>query len=213
MSILTQLQSLHKLQPDGYIGFNTLNMLGSVLGLDTNKQKSMIIGQLSHESLGFTVGRENLNYSEECLMENFAKYFLPGEIKRYAMYAQGIANRIYANRMGNGSEASGDGFKYRGGGSIQLTGRDNYIKYFKSVGLPANSDPAVIEKLPHYIGCAKWFIENNNLKQLCDEFSIESVRRLGNAINRGDANKVGKPMGHQERVMLTMRYARLLKVI
>ena len=97
--------------------------------INTPQRISDFLGQCGHETGGFTRLEENLNYSAQGLRATFGKYFSPSQANEYARAPDRIANRAYANRMGNGNEASGDGWKYRGRGLIQLTGYDNYLAY------------------------------------------------------------------------------------
>ena len=101
--------------------------------IDTSLKLAHFLAQVGHESGGFKVVTENLNYSAQGLQNIFGKYF-PGNLEEsYARQPQKIANRVYASRMGNGDEASGDGYKFRGRGYIQLTGRNNYVEFSKAI--------------------------------------------------------------------------------
>lgn len=108
-----------------------------------------VIAQLGHESAGFTRLEENLNYSADRLLEVFKKYFTPALAVQYARKPMAIADRVYANRMGNGPEASGDGWTFRGSGLIQLTGKTNHLTAASALGISLHrfadlvrSDPA-----------------------------------------------------------------------
>lgn len=108
-----------------------------------NNEKAMFIAQCDHETGGFTKFSEGLNYSAERLNVVFPKYFKNANVSAegYHRQPQKIANRVYANRMGNGDEASGDGYKYRGRGLIQLTGKNNYAMASKRTGLDLLDNP------------------------------------------------------------------------
>jgi putative chitinase len=97
--------------------------------ISTERRIADFLGQCGHETNGFTVLVENLNYGKAGLLSTFGKYFTPMQADDYARDPERIANHAYANRMGNGNEASGDGWRYRGRGFIQLTGYDNYLAY------------------------------------------------------------------------------------
>jgi putative chitinase len=113
--------------------------------------------------------QENLNYSSSGLMKTFKKYF-PDETvaSQYAKQPEKIANRVYANRMGNGNEASGDGYKYRGRGLIQLTGKDNYTRFAESIETPVEEIPEFLGTFEGAVQSACWFWETNNLNQFAD---------------------------------------------
>ena len=119
-----------------------INPILSKYKLDTPLVVAHFLSQLAHESGGFNRLEENLMYSSEGLMKTFSKYFPNKELAdKYARKKELIANRVYANRMENGDEASGDGWKYRGRGYIQLTGRYNYELYGKKIGIDLVTNP------------------------------------------------------------------------
>ena len=144
------------------------------------------LAQCAHESGNFTLVRENLNYSSQGLLGIFKKYFPTKELAdAYARQPEKIANRVYANRMGNGDEASGDGFKFRGRGYIQLTGKVNYEAFGKFIGedLVANPD-LVATKYP--LTSAGFFFNNNKLWAICDKGdSIDVVKEITKRVNGG----------------------------
>ena len=133
------------------------------------------LSQCAHESGNFTAVRENMNYSAKGLMSIFKKYF-PTEAlaKQYERQPEKIGNKVYANRMGNGDEASGDGYKFRGRGFIQLTGKDNYKAFAAYVGedLIANPD-LVATKYP--LMSAAFFFDKNKLWDICDKGDSKDV--------------------------------------
>jgi len=123
---LVNLQKKIGVTPDGKWGPGTLKAAAAYYKLSPARA-AHFFGQTAHETGGFAKFTENLNYSAQGLMGVFKKYFPdPATAKRYERNPQAIANKVYANRMGNGPEASGDGWKYRGRGALQLTGRTNY---------------------------------------------------------------------------------------
>lgn len=142
---------------------------------------SHFLAQCSHESNGFSALSENLNYSAEGLRKIFPKYF-PDivEATKYARNPQKIANKVYANRMGNGTEASGDGYKYRGRGVIQLTGRTNYTlastAIFGNKTLVDNPDLVSTDK-EVALKTALWFWNTNNINALADKNDIVAVTK------------------------------------
>ena len=151
------------------------------------------ISQCQHESADFTALSENLNYSAKGLAGTFRKYF-PSEAEAtpYARKPEKIANRVYANRMGNGADASGDGFKFRGRGLVQLTGRANYTQCSKDVFgddcLVQNPD-LVCE--PEYaVLSACWFWHKNRLNDICDKGDVVLLSKRINGGTLGLADRI-----------------------
>lgn len=152
--------------------------------INTVNRAAGFIAQCGHESAGFTVLKENLNYSAEGLAKTFKKYFPTVESARpYARNPERIANRVYANRMGNGPESSGDGYKFRGRGAIQLTGRNNYTQYARDLNLSINEVIADLETLDGAIESACWFWKNNGLNAICDR---DDIVKMTLVVNGGD---------------------------
>lgn len=133
------------------------------------KRAAAFIAQIAHESGGFNAVVENLNYSAKGLMGTFKKYF-PDEAtaKAYERQPERIANKVYANRMKNGPESSGDGWKFRGRGLIQLTGRDNYTRFSEGLGISLEETVAYLETPEGAVSSAGWFWDNNSLNAFCD---------------------------------------------
>lgn len=155
-------------------------------GVNTPLRLSHFLAQCGHESGGFRVTQENLNYSAKGLQGIFKKYF-PSEALAldYAKKPQKIANRVYGGRMGNGNEASGDGFKFRGRGYIQLTGRDNYKAFDDAVEDVILENPDLVAtKYP--LASAAWFWNKNKLNQLADKGAApEVVTMITKRVNGG----------------------------
>jgi putative chitinase len=155
-------------------------------GVNTPLRLSHFLAQCGHESGGFRVTQENLNYSAKGLQGIFKKYF-PSEALAldYAKKPQKIANRVYGGRMGNGNEASGDGFKFRGRGYIQLTGRDNYKAFDDAVEDAILENPDLVAtKYP--LASAAWFWNRNKLNQLADKGAApEVVTMITKRVNGG----------------------------
>ena len=158
------------------------NLMDNILpaeGIDTKERVNAFLAQCGHESGGFTNFAENLNYSAKGLRRVFGKYFptdaLAAEFERKP---EKIANKVYANRMGNSTEASGDGFKYRGRGFIQLTGKDNYINFSKDTGIDivSNPDEAFKDK-SILLKTAIWFWNKRNLNALADKKDILGITK------------------------------------
>jgi len=143
------------------------------------------LSQAAHESANFTATKENLNYSAEGLKKTFGKYF-PGNLNEsYAHNPEKIADRVYGNRMGNGDEASGDGYKYSGRGYLQITGEVNYAAFDKFVSEDILASPGLVAtKYP--LMSAAFFFNNNKLWTICDKGSTPAViLELTKRINGG----------------------------
>jgi putative chitinase len=143
--------------------------------INTPLRLAHFLAQCGHESGGFKATSENLNYSAKGLMGIFKKYF-PTEAlaNAYQRNPQKIANKVYANRMANGDEASGDGYKFRGRGYIQLTGKDNYTQFGKAIGEDILSNPDVVSG-KYALLSAAWFWSKNGLNNLSDGGSTDAV--------------------------------------
>jgi len=146
--------------------------------INTPKRIAAFIAQCAHESGGFRFLKENLNYKAESLMKTFPKYFSDKDTANaYAKQPVKIANRVYANRMGNGDEASGDGFKYCGRGLIQLTGKSNYSWFAASLEISPEEASAYLETFEGAAQSACWFWESNNLNVEADAGDIKKMTK------------------------------------
>lgn len=155
-----------------------LNQLMPDYEINTPKRVAAFIAQCAHESGGFRFLRENLNYKAESLIKVFPKYFKDmATAQAYARQPQKIANRVYANRMGNGDEASGDGWRYCGRGLIQLTGKDNYSWFAASIETPVEQVSEYLETFEGAAQSACWFWETNNLNQWADKGDIVTMTK------------------------------------
>jgi putative chitinase len=147
-----------------------LNTYLPKFGVDTPEEIARFIAQCGHESNDFSVRSENLNYSTQGLLKTFRKYFDESTAPAYARRPEKIANRVYANRMSNGNEASGDGWKFRGRGIIQLTGKANYRTcsedLFQDERLLAN--PETVAEPNMALQSALWFWNKNKLNAISD---------------------------------------------
>ena len=159
--------------------------------IDTAARIAGFVAQCAHESNEFKSLEENLNYSEESLKKVFGRYFGPGkrDAKEYAKKPEKIANRVYANRMGNGDEASGDGFKYCGRGLIQLTGKQNYTKFAQDLGISLEETVAYLETPEGAVSSAGWFWDNNNLNSYCDKDDFVGLTKRINGGTIGLADR------------------------
>jgi putative chitinase len=172
---LAALQSKCGIAADGKWGPGTYKAARDYFKL-SNGQAAHFFGQCAHESGGFKVFSENLNYSDKGLNGIFKKYFPTiASTAGYARKPEKIANKVYANRMGNGPESSGDGFKYRGRGPIQLTGKDNYTAFSASVGRPdVLTNPDIVAGELAFES-ALWFFKKNNLFAIADKGVTDAV--------------------------------------
>ena len=143
--------------------------------INTPLRLAHFLAQCGHESGGFRLTQENLNYSAKGLNGIFKKYF-PTEAAAaaYARNPQKIANKVYGNRMGNGDEGSGDGYKFRGRGYIQLTGKDNYTAFGKSIGEDICSNPDKVAS-QYALLSAAWFFSKNGLHKMADGGATDAV--------------------------------------
>ena len=170
---------------------NALNKLLPDYGIDTPQRVAAFIAQAAHESGGFTALHENLNYRPETLQKVFPKYFSTADLaNQYAHNQEAIANRVYANRMGNGDEDSGDGYKFHGRGAIQLTGKANYEAFAKAVEMDLDAAVEYTKTPEGAIMSAGWFWDANHINKISDDIHATSRR-----INGGDN-------GLQERIEL-----------
>jgi putative chitinase len=160
---------------------NALTQLLPDYEINTPKRIAAFIAQCAHESANFRVLTENLNYRWQSLRKVFPKYFPTDELaQQYAgkpNRAEAIANRIYANRMGNGPEESGDGWKYRGRGLIQLTGKQNYMWFAASLEITPEEATEYLMTFEGAAQSACWFWETNNLNQWADKGDIVTLTK------------------------------------
>jgi putative chitinase len=146
--------------------------------IDTPRRVAAFVAQCAHESGGFRFLKENLNYRAESLMRVWPRYFKNLDIAgQYAHNQEAIANRAYANRMGNGPESSGDGYRFCGRGLIQLTGRSNYQAFADSIETNINDIPAYLATFEGAVQSACWFWETNNLNKWADAGDIVTMTK------------------------------------
>lgn len=160
--------------------------VASKFGINTPLRVAHFLAQCGHESGGFRLTKENLNYSAKGLMGIFKKYF-PTEAlaKAYERQPAKIANKVYSNRMGNGTEASGDGAKFCGRGYIQLTGKENYTAFGKSIGVDVCANPELVAS-QYALASAAWFFSKNGLHKIADEGASDLVvTKITKRVNGG----------------------------
>ena len=170
---------------------SSLDTLSEKYEINSALRLSHFLAQTAHESGGFRVIEENLNYSADGLSKIFPKYFRDKDPNDYARQPEKIANVVYSSRMGNGDEASGDGYKFRGRGLIQLTGRSNYTSLAGDMGVD-------VEQVVEYLGTpegavesAAWFWHKNGLNKLADADDVVAVTKKinGGTIGLEDRQK------------------------
>ena len=189
----------------GHIPDAVLAQIPSVMEkfkIDTPLELAHFLAQCGHESGNFKAVSENLNYSDKGLNSTFRKYFPTiASTAGYARNPEKIANKVYANRMGNGPESSGDGYKYRGRGALQLTGKDNYTAFAKFCGRPEIMDNPDLVAGELAFESALFFFERNKLWSVCDlGVSDAVILALTKKINGGT-------IGLEERKSLTRKFA------
>lgn len=192
---LDQLKQLLPKNPYVVQWHNALSQLLPEYNINTPERIAAFIAQCAHESGGFMVLKENLNYRWESLRKIFPKYFPDDNIaKHYASRAnkqEAIANKVYANRMGNGDEASGDGYRYCGRGLIQLTGKDNYSWFAASLDITVEEASDYLETFEGAAQSACWFWETNGLNRWADAGDILNLTKRinGGTIGLEDRKK------------------------
>jgi putative chitinase len=155
-------------------------------GVNTPLRLAHFLAQCGHESGGFRLTQENLNYSAKGLMGIFKKYFPTQALAdAYARKPEKIANKVYGNRMGNGPETSGEGFKFRGRGYIQLTGKQNYTAFDLAVEDDILANPDLVST-KHALASAAWFWKKNGLNLIADTgSSTEVITKITKRVNGG----------------------------
>ena len=176
------------------------NAWNEKFGITTPLRIVHLLSQIMHESRDLNSLEENLNYSADRLLVVFPKYFNKINVNLYARNPQKIANRVYANRMGNGSEASGDGWKYRGRGYLQLTGKNQYIAFSKYDLCTEDvvKNPDAVAKYFLNQMASMWFWEKNGLNDISD---FGDVTKATAVINGGK-------LGLNTRQLLYRRFSR-----
>ena len=201
---LKSLQERAGVAADGAFGPGTMKAAMTLLKL-TPIRAAHFFAQTSHETGGFKAFSENLNYSAQGLQGIFGKYF-PGTLEEsYARQPEKIANRVYASRMGNGDEASGDGWKYRGRGALQLTGKANYEAFAKYLGTNEVMENPDLVATKFAFESAMFFFERNKLWAICDQgINDAAILALTKRINGGTH-------GLEDRKAKTYKYYQFVK--
>lgn len=186
MNYLQQYQHALGLKPDGIIGKMTAAAMMKDLGITDKLFFAHLMAQMQHESGNFTHARENLNYSAGDLIKRWPSRFNLSNAWQYHRKPEKIANYVYANRMGNGNESSGDGWKYRGIFGLQLTGKDNITRFMKSIGSPANTNPETLLADPrnYFLSGLFWF-KDNGVDKLCTSITDDCIKKVSKRVNGG----------------------------
>jgi putative chitinase len=167
-----------------------LNRVLEKYSISTPKRVAAFLAQIDIESGGLKAREENLNYSAKRLMEVFPRHFRDVDVNQYDRNPPKIANRVYRNRMGNGPEESGDGWRYRGRGFIQLTGKNNYTAFGKSMGMSPEKASEYMSTPEGAFMSAGWFWETNKLNSIADSGNIDEISRIINAGPGGSLSSV-----------------------
>ncbi|CAB5221292.1 COG3179 Predicted chitinase [uncultured Caudovirales phage] len=179
---------------------SSLSTLAEKYGLNTPLRLAHFLAQTAHESGGFRVVEENLNYSADGLMKIFPKYFRDKDPNEYARKPEKIANVVYASRMGNGDTASGDGYRFRGRGLIQLTGKNNYSGFATDSGINVDEAVAYLATPSGAVESAAWFWNKNGLNTLADKDDVTAVTKRIN----------GGTIGLDDRIKHTKEFKQIL---
>jgi putative chitinase len=219
--IIKSIQRKVKVKDDGKLGPITAKAIADMLDITNRNHFSHFMGQLHHETGGFTAGRENLNYSINALLTGFGRHRISEQDAR--KFGRGtekpadqaaIANALYGGEWGEknlGNTEPNDGWLFRGNGSIQLTGRYNhqqFANFVKDQEIMTNPD-LVIEK--YYFESGKFYFDRNNIWNFCDKVDRQSILTVSRAINIGNPNSTGTPKGLEDRIKQTNHYLKMLK--
>lgn len=214
MKKIIEFQNNNGLAPDGIIGIKTLSKLREVLKIETDIQLANFMGQLHHETAGFKYDVESLNYSAEALIKTFSFYkenpvlaFRHGRSGNEAADQEAIANNVYYDgnrgiRFKLGNKTWGDGWKFRGRGSIMVTGKSNYIDFGKYLGVDLVLFPEQVST-KYYWDCGLWYFGKRKLWRLSNSINIKSITELTKRIN-GGLN------GLEDRIKWTKHYYDIL---
>lgn len=202
--VIPELQYLKDYVPD--LIYQELVNKSYEFGMSTPVRAAHILGQIYHETNGFKAKYENLNYSAAGLTATFGNKLFPPDIARvYAYNPIKIANRAYGNKGGNGPESSGDGYKYRGRGPLQLTLKNNYkaLKNFTGVDVLTNPDLVATELA---VTSALFYFKSNNIWEICDKgINEETIMEVTKKINK-------KALGFDSRASQVLKFATLLRI-
>ena len=176
-------------------------------GIITRRRAAHFLAQTGHESIGLSRLEENLSYSAQRILDVFESRFTPVTAAKYAYKPEAFACRVYANRNGNGDEASGDGWRYRGRGPIQITGRGNYQRIGKLLGAPLEDQPGMVLEIDTGARAAAAWWKDAGCNGLADDNNTLGVSRR---VNLGSAKSKLRPEGLEDRIARTERALKIL---
>lgn len=187
--LMRAVPNLNKSKVDEFVA--SFNMWAIHFGIDTSKRVAMYLAEVFHESGNLRYTEENMNYSADGLLKTWPSRFTKEKAQVYARNPEKIANYVYANRMGNGNEASGDGWRFRGRAFIGITGRDNYQKYANSEWCVGDlmKNPDMLSQFPENQKASMWFWDTQNLNKYADMCDIDKCSRIINGGTLGLANR------------------------
>lgn len=202
------LQILPNAGPKAGVFVDEINAACEEFEIDTPYRQAAFIATCGHESQQLQRVSENLNYSANALLRVFPRYFNARQAMDYERKPERIANRVYANRMGNGDEASGDGWKHRGLGLIQVTGKNNQLAVAEHFGIPADEISAWLQTPEGAARSAAYYWQSNGLNELAD---VQDFRAISAKVNTGNTHTPeNRIIGWHERLKL---YERALMVL
>lgn len=191
MMTLEQLKRIFPLNKNSLEDFvDPLNKTFDIWDISTPRRQAAFLGQVGHETLQLTRMRENLNYSTEGLIATWPKLFDNDKATEYARQQEKIANYVYANRYGNGDEASGDGWAFRGGGGLMLTFKGNYIPCGEAIGIDLEHHPELIEDPEIAMQASGWFFSTRGLNGLADTWRLEALTEKINSAKLDLKNRI-----------------------
>jgi putative chitinase len=205
MRVIKSIQEKLGVKADGVFGRISSKALQQRFNL-SNEHAAHFLGQCHHESGGFRIVIENLNYSAEALRRTWPNRFDILQAKYYANKPEQIANKVYASRMGNGSELTGDGWKHRGMGFIQLTGKNNQYAFADWIGDQRIKDNPELIAIEYPLDSARFFFDTRSIWRFCDVVNDESILNVSKIINVGNVKSKIVPNGMDDRINQTKKY-------
>lgn len=219
MQKIKEFQSKSNLKVDGILGINTIKIIMEVLSIQSKEHMSHFLGQVHHETGGFHLDTESLNYSVQALLTSFGRHRISevdaklfGRTSDRPAVQKEIANRLYGGTWGKtnlGNINPDDGWNFRGRGAIQLTGRSNYkafADYIKDQSIMTNPELVATK---YYFESAKFFFDRNKIWNFCNLVTDLSILKVSKAINLGWATHTGTPKGLLDRTKQTNNYYKL----